>query len=171
VSAEEALYFLSGYRQIAYLHAEHPAEIHPTIEIESFFESRPIEENSVLYAGPFGCDATAASRRSAVCVARQSLSQRAGDAFRILKVTALHWTESRGSDYSNHIYWDQASVLVQIGLLDSAGWPVTRVESARKVSNQTCQATRSWPDGLKARMSPFSQIYDHGDGIDNSRRG
>ena len=30
------------------------------------------------------------------------------------------------------IYWDQASVLVQLGLLDPAGLPVTGVESARK---------------------------------------
>jgi carboxymethylenebutenolidase len=32
-----------------------------------------------------------------------------------------------------HIYWDQASVLVQIGLLDPAKLPVAGVESARKV--------------------------------------
>jgi carboxymethylenebutenolidase len=32
-----------------------------------------------------------------------------------------------------HIYWDQASVLVQLGLLNSAGLPVSGVESARKV--------------------------------------
>jgi carboxymethylenebutenolidase len=32
-----------------------------------------------------------------------------------------------------HIYWDQASVLVQIGLLDAAKLPVAGVESARKV--------------------------------------
>lgn len=34
-----------------------------------------------------------------------------------------------------HIYWDQASVLVQLGLLDPAGLPVSGVESARKVLN------------------------------------
>ena len=32
-----------------------------------------------------------------------------------------------------HIYWDQASVLVQIGLLDPAKLPVAGIESARKV--------------------------------------
>jgi carboxymethylenebutenolidase len=32
-----------------------------------------------------------------------------------------------------HIYWDQASVLVQIGLLDPAGLPVAGAEGARKV--------------------------------------
>jgi len=36
-----------------------------------------------------------------------------------------------------HIYWDQASVLVQIGLLDPAGLPVAGVESARKVLDKT----------------------------------
>jgi carboxymethylenebutenolidase len=34
-----------------------------------------------------------------------------------------------------HIYWDQAGVLVQIGLLDPAGLPVTGADSARKVLN------------------------------------
>jgi len=32
-----------------------------------------------------------------------------------------------------HIYWDQASVLVQLGLLSPGGLPVAGVETARKV--------------------------------------
>lgn len=32
-----------------------------------------------------------------------------------------------------HIYWDQASVLVQIGMLNPANLPVTGAESARKI--------------------------------------
>ncbi|MBW4037037.1 MAG: ester cyclase [Proteobacteria bacterium] len=36
-----------------------------------------------------------------------------------------------------HIYWDQASVLVQIGLLDPAGLPVAGAETARKVLDTT----------------------------------
>ena len=32
-----------------------------------------------------------------------------------------------------HIYWDQASVLVQIGLLDPSSLPVTGVEQARRI--------------------------------------
>jgi carboxymethylenebutenolidase len=39
--------------------------------------------------------------------------------------------------YHEHIYWDQASVLVQIGLLDSAGLPVAGVESAKKLLDET----------------------------------
>ena len=36
-----------------------------------------------------------------------------------------------------HIYWDQASVLVQIGLLDPTLLPVVGVEGARKVVDKT----------------------------------
>jgi carboxymethylenebutenolidase len=38
-----------------------------------------------------------------------------------------------GKIASEHIYWDQASVLVQIGLLDPDTLPVTGVESAKKM--------------------------------------
>jgi carboxymethylenebutenolidase len=34
---------------------------------------------------------------------------------------------------NEHIYWDQASVLVQIGLLDPANLPVCGIESAQKM--------------------------------------
>src|SRR5436189_114236 len=36
-----------------------------------------------------------------------------------------------------HIYWDQASVLVQVGLLDPKGLPVAGVETARKVADNS----------------------------------
>jgi len=36
-----------------------------------------------------------------------------------------------------HIYWDQASVLVQLGLLDSSKLPVAGAESARKALDKT----------------------------------
>src|SRR5271170_6944828 len=39
-----------------------------------------------------------------------------------------------------HIYWDQASVLVQIGLLDPAGLPVAGIESAQKAVNPNLPA-------------------------------
>jgi carboxymethylenebutenolidase len=39
-----------------------------------------------------------------------------------------------------HIYWDQASVLAQIGLIDAATLPVAGVESARKVLDPTLPA-------------------------------
>jgi carboxymethylenebutenolidase len=37
-----------------------------------------------------------------------------------------------GKVASEHIYWDQASVLVQVGLLDAAALPVAGAEQARK---------------------------------------
>lgn len=40
---------------------------------------------------------------------------------------------SEGKVSHEHIYWDQATVLVQIGLLDPTGLPVVGAESARKV--------------------------------------
>jgi len=39
-----------------------------------------------------------------------------------------------------HIYWDQASVLVQLGLLDPSKLPVAGVESARKVLDPSLPA-------------------------------
>jgi carboxymethylenebutenolidase len=41
-----------------------------------------------------------------------------------------------------HIYWDQASVLVQIGLLDAATLPVAGVETARKVLDPSLPANK-----------------------------
>ena len=36
-----------------------------------------------------------------------------------------------------HIYWDQASVLVQVGLLDPTGLPVAGAETAHKVADKS----------------------------------
>jgi carboxymethylenebutenolidase len=38
--------------------------------------------------------------------------------------------------YHEHIYWDQASVLVQLGLIDREGLPVMGIESAQKLLNE-----------------------------------
>ena len=38
--------------------------------------------------------------------------------------------------YNEHIYWDQASVLVQIGLLDASNLPVAGVETAKKLLDE-----------------------------------
>jgi carboxymethylenebutenolidase len=46
-------------------------------------------------------------------------------------VVIVHFRD--GKLAHEHIYWDQASVLVQIGLLDPARLPVAGVETARKV--------------------------------------
>jgi carboxymethylenebutenolidase len=46
-----------------------------------------------------------------------------------------------------HIYWDQASVLVQVGLLDPAGLPVAGADTARKVLDKALPSNalmRNW---------------------------
>jgi carboxymethylenebutenolidase len=48
-----------------------------------------------------------------------------------------------------HIYWDQASVLVQIGKLDPAGLPVAGVETAAKVADTSLPSNalmRRWAE-------------------------
>jgi carboxymethylenebutenolidase len=48
-----------------------------------------------------------------------------------------------------HIYWDQASVLVQIGLLEPKGLPVAGIETARKVLDNSLPSNRlmaRWTD-------------------------
>ncbi len=45
-----------------------------------------------------------------------------------------------------HIYWDQASVLVQVGLLDPAGLPVSGASQAYKVLDKTLPSNRLMED-------------------------
>jgi carboxymethylenebutenolidase len=46
-------------------------------------------------------------------------------------VAIVHFRD--GKVAHEHIYWGQASVLVQLGLLDPTGLPVAGAETARKV--------------------------------------
>ncbi|MBV8737882.1 MAG: dienelactone hydrolase family protein [Alphaproteobacteria bacterium] len=51
--------------------------------------------------------------------------------------------------YHEHIYWDQASVLVQIGLLDPKGLPVSGAETAKKLLDETLPSNtlmKRWSD-------------------------
>jgi carboxymethylenebutenolidase len=48
-------------------------------------------------------------------------------------VAIVHFRD--GKVASEHVYWDQASVLVQLGLLDPDTLPVAGVETARKVAD------------------------------------
>ena len=50
-------------------------------------------------------------------------------------VAVVHFRE--GKLAHEHIYWDQASVLVQLGLLDPESLPVVGAESAAKVLDPT----------------------------------
>ena len=46
-------------------------------------------------------------------------------------------TGGNGKVMSEHIYWDQASVLVQLGLLDASTLPVVGIEATRKALDPT----------------------------------
>ena len=48
-------------------------------------------------------------------------------------VVIVHFRD--GQLFNEHIYWDQASVLVQLGILDPASLPVAGVETARKLAD------------------------------------
>lgn len=50
--------------------------------------------------------------------------------------------------FNEHIYWDQASVLVQIGKLDPTGLPIAGIETARKLVDETLPSNTlmaQWP--------------------------
>ena len=69
---------------------------------------------------------------------------------RRVKIPAVVIAQFRdGKLASEHVYWDQASVLVQIGKLDPAGLPIAGVEVARKALDQSSLPsnelmTRDW---------------------------
>lgn len=48
-------------------------------------------------------------------------------------VVIVHFRDGKLSN--EHIYWDQASVLVQIGLLDASALPVVGSDTAKKLAN------------------------------------
>ena len=54
-----------------------------------------------------------------------------GKHVKVALVVIVHFRD--GKLAHEHIYWDQASVLAQLGLIDSKGLPVAGVESAEKV--------------------------------------
>jgi carboxymethylenebutenolidase len=47
-----------------------------------------------------------------------------------------------GKLFNEHIYWDQASVLVQLGLLNPTELPVAGVETARKLADPSLPSNR-----------------------------
>ena len=55
--------------------------------------------------------------------------------------------------YHEHIYWDQASVLVQVGLLDPKLMPAAGVESARKLLDETLPSNALLPDWERASLA------------------
>jgi carboxymethylenebutenolidase len=59
---------------------------------------------------------------------------------KVALVVIVHFRD--GKLAHEHIYWDQASVLAQLGLIDSTKLPVVGVESAEKVLNPRMNADK-----------------------------
>jgi carboxymethylenebutenolidase len=54
-----------------------------------------------------------------------------------------------------HIYWDQASVLVQVGLLDPKGLPVAGAETAYKVIDKTRPSNELMTRWIESESKPL----------------
>jgi carboxymethylenebutenolidase len=69
---------------------------------------------------------------------------------RYVEVPTVAIVKFRGDKlYHEHIYWDQASVLVQIGLLDPKGPPVAGIDTAKKLLDETRPSNtlmERWPE-------------------------
>jgi carboxymethylenebutenolidase len=63
-----------------------------------------------------------------------------GKHVRVPLIVVVHFRDGRLAH--EHIYWDQASVLAQLGLLDTTRLPVAGVESAEKVLDSSLPANR-----------------------------
>ena len=58
--------------------------------------------------------------------------------------------------YHEHIYWDQASVLVQIGVLDSDGLPVAGQDTAKKLIDETMPSNTLMANWASSEGKPIS---------------
>lgn len=57
--------------------------------------------------------------------------------------------------YNEHIYWDQASVLAQIDLIDPKGLPVAGVEQARKLLDKSLPSNALMPNWRSSEGKPI----------------
>lgn len=69
-----------------------------------------------------------------------------------------------------HIYWDQAGVLVQTGLLDPVGLPVTGAASARKVHGSETAAPHVLEPDDRRRNCRRSELRDQTNELGRMRR-
>jgi carboxymethylenebutenolidase len=57
--------------------------------------------------------------------------------------------------YNEHIYWDQASVLVQIGVLDPDGLPIAGRQAAKKLIDETLASNELMPNWSSSEGKPI----------------
>ncbi|WP_347556478.1 dienelactone hydrolase family protein [Robbsia sp. KACC 23696] len=56
--------------------------------------------------------------------------------------------------YNEHIYWDQASVLVQIGVLNPEGLPIAGAQAAKKLLNESMPSNTMMPNWASSEGKP-----------------
>ena len=75
-----------------------------------------------------------------------------------VEIPMLGVIQFRGSKLCHeHIYWDQASVLVQIGLLNPEGLPVAGVETAKKLLNEDLPSNTLMPSWNSSEGKPIGE--------------
>jgi carboxymethylenebutenolidase len=75
---------------------------------------------------------------------------------RYFEVPMLAVIRFRGDKlYNEHIYWDQASVLVQIGVLNPDGLPVAGRQTARKLIDETLPSNALMPNWKSSEGKPI----------------
>ena len=75
---------------------------------------------------------------------------------KILEIPTVIVAKFRGDKlYHEHIYWDQASLLVQLGLIDPKGLPVAGVEEAHKMLDQSRPANALMPRWRESEGKPI----------------
>jgi carboxymethylenebutenolidase len=74
---------------------------------------------------------------------------------RFVEIPMLGVVKFRGPKlYHEHIYWDQASVLVQIGLLDPTGLPVAGAVTAHKLLDENLPSNTLMPNWADSAQLP-----------------
>lgn len=74
---------------------------------------------------------------------------------RYVEIPMLGVVKFRGPRlYHEHIYWDQASVLVQIGLLDPTGLPVAGVVTTQKLLDESLPSNTLMPSWASSANKP-----------------
>jgi len=68
-------------------------------------------------------------------------------------VVIVHFRDGKLSN--EHIYWDQATVLVQLGLLDPSSLPVVGLETARKLADPRLPSNHLIQRAKAERKSPL----------------
>lgn len=76
---------------------------------------------------------------------------------RYVEIPMLGVVKFRGSKlYHEHIYWDQASVLVQIGVLNPAGLPIAGAETAYKLLDESLPSNTLMPNWRSSEGLPIA---------------